>query len=115
VPPPAGAAADQRLQPLLWLSCLAPGMASSALAAVDVLERLLHLPHVPLQQAKQLVADGLRIPYAQLLAAANNMVAGVEVWVQAQQQLAVTSDIPAGAVAICCGQPLVSVHSAVCC
>jgi hypothetical protein len=113
-PPPAAAAAtDQRLQPVLWLSRVAPGMATSGLSAVDVLQRLVHLPHVPLQHAKQLVADGVRIPNAQLMAAANSMVAGVEVWVQAQRELEVTSDIPAAAVAICCGKPWVSVHSAV--
>jgi hypothetical protein len=111
LPPPAGAAVDQRLQPVLWLSRVAPVTASSALAAVDVLQRLVHLPHVPLQQAQDLVKAGVRISYAQLLAAANSMVAGVEVWVLAQQQLAVTSDIPATAVAVCCGGPWVSLHS----
>jgi hypothetical protein len=100
---------------VLWLSRVASGVASSVLAAVDVLQRLVHLQHVPLQQAKQLVADGVRIPYAQLLAAAKSKVAGVEVWVQAQRQFAVTSDIPAAAVAICCGEIWVSVHSTVGC
>jgi hypothetical protein len=42
----------------------------------------------------------VRVSYAQLLAAANSMVAGVEVWVQAQQQLGIQTDIPAAAVAI---------------
>jgi hypothetical protein len=51
------------------------------------------------------------IPYAQLLSAASSMVAGVEVWVEAQQQLGLASDIPAAAVAICCGQDWVSVHT----
>jgi hypothetical protein len=74
--PAAAAATDQRLQPMLWLSRVVPGMATSVLSAVDVLQRLVHLPHVPLQHAKQLVADGVRIPYAQLLAAANSMVPG---------------------------------------
>jgi hypothetical protein len=53
--------------------------------------------------AKQLVAAGMRITLAQLLDAANSMVAGVEVWVRAQQALGITTDIPAPAVAICCG------------
>jgi hypothetical protein len=42
---------------------------------------------VPLNWALQLVAAGVRFSYAQLLAAANSMLAGVEVWVQAQQKL----------------------------
>jgi hypothetical protein len=44
----------------------------------------------------------MRVSYAQLLDAANSMVAGVEVWVQAQQQGQVESDIPEVAAAICC-------------
>jgi hypothetical protein len=70
--------------------------------------QVLTLPAVPLIEAKQLVSAGLRLSYAQLLAAANNMVAGVEVWVQAQQQLGIQTDIPAAAVAICCGGDWVS-------
>jgi hypothetical protein len=52
----------------------------------------------------------VRITYAQLLAAAHSMVAGVEVWVQAQQCLGVHTNIPALAAAICCGEDWVS-HS----
>jgi hypothetical protein len=107
---------DERLQPVMWLLHVAPAVSSSsALTASDVLQRLLHLPHVPLQQAQQLLAAGVRIPYAQLLAAARSMVAGVEVWVQAQQQLGITSDIPAAAVAICCRQIWVSLQTVVSC
>jgi hypothetical protein len=71
--------------------------------AAAVTERLLSLPDVAMKFAKQLVAAGMRIKSAKLLAAANSMVAGVEVWVQAQQALGVNTDIPAVAVAICCG------------
>jgi hypothetical protein len=106
----AAAAAVEHLQPVSWLLDMAPSSSTSVLAAADVLQRLLHLPHVHLQQAKQLVAAGVRIPYAQLLSAASSMVGGVEVWVQAQQQLGVASDIPAAAVAICCYQDWVSAH-----
>jgi hypothetical protein len=106
VPPPS--LADQRLQPVLWLAHVAPSVATSVLEAEDVLRRLVHLPHVPVQQAQQLVAAGVRMPYAQLLAAARSMVAGAEVWVQAQQQLGVASDVPAAALEICCGQDWVS-------
>jgi hypothetical protein len=80
VPPPSPA--DQRLQPVLWLVHVAPSVTASALAAADVLQRLMHLPHVPLQHAQQLVAAGVRISYAQLLSAARSMVVEVEVWVQ---------------------------------
>jgi hypothetical protein len=69
----------------MWFLGLSPCVGRSAVAAADVLQRVVHLPHVHLQQAKQLVAAGVRIPFAQLLGAANSMVAGEEVWVQAQQ------------------------------
>uniref|UniRef100_A0A383VKT1 Uncharacterized protein n=1 Tax=Tetradesmus obliquus TaxID=3088 RepID=A0A383VKT1_TETOB len=49
-----------------------------------------------------MVAAGMRITYAQLLAAADRMVAGVEVWVKAQQQLGIKTDVPVAAVSICC-------------
>jgi hypothetical protein len=61
------------------------------------------LPAVQLKWALQLVAAGARISYAQLLAAAHSMVPGVKVWVQAQQQLELETDIPAAAVSVCCG------------
>uniref|UniRef100_A0A383VK59 Uncharacterized protein n=1 Tax=Tetradesmus obliquus TaxID=3088 RepID=A0A383VK59_TETOB len=51
--------------------------------------------------ALQLVSAGMHITYAQLLAAADSMVAGVEVWVQAQQQLKLQSDIPSAAYTVC--------------
>jgi hypothetical protein len=76
--------------------------------AADVAERMLNLPSVPMNMALQLVSAGVRISYAQLLAAANRMVAGVEVWVQAQQQLNTPGDTPRAAVAICCGHKWVS-------
>jgi hypothetical protein len=53
----------------------------------------------------------MRITYAQLLAAADSMVAGVEVWAQAQQALAITTDIPADIAAICCGDAEVLVSN----
>jgi hypothetical protein len=76
--------------------------------AVDVSERLIHLPSVLLATAKQLVKVGVRITCVQLLAAANSMVAGVEVWVQAQRELGIQTDIPALAVTICCDDDWVS-------
>jgi hypothetical protein len=54
------------------------------------------------------VAAGVRIWYLQLLDAASRSLAGVELWVQAQQFLGVETDIPAVAVAICCGDEWVS-------
>jgi hypothetical protein len=83
-----------------WLAALLLRTVPANRAAVT--DRLLSLSDVPLKCAEQLVAAGMRITYAQLLDAANSMVAGVEVWVQAQQALAVDTDIPAVAVGVCC-------------
>jgi hypothetical protein len=46
----------------------------------------------------------VRISYAQLLDAVNSMVPGVEVWVQAQRELGIRTDIARAAVAICCSR-----------
>jgi hypothetical protein len=97
---------QQHKQAAAWLAAVL--LRKTPSLAVDVSERLLHLPSVPLATAKQLVAAGVRVTYAQLLAAAHGMVAGVEVWVQAQQRLNVLNDIPAVAVSICCGEDWVS-------
>jgi hypothetical protein len=97
---------QQHKQAAAWLAAVL--LRKAPALALDVSERLLHLPSVPLATAKQLVAAGVRITYAQLLAAAHGMVAGVEVWVQAQQRLDVHTDIPAVAVSICCGEDWVS-------
>jgi hypothetical protein len=109
---PAPSAANQRLQPVLWLVHVAPSTAARALAAADVLQRLVHLPHIDLQHAQQLVAAGVRVPYSQLVSAASDMVTGVEVWVRAQQQLGVANDVPPAAVQCCSGQDWVSSHVA---
>jgi hypothetical protein len=61
LPATGATAAAKHLQPISWLLGVAPSFATSALAATDVLQRLVHLPHVPLQQAQQLVAAGVRI------------------------------------------------------
>jgi hypothetical protein len=45
----------------------------------------------------------MRVTYSQLLAAADSMVAGVEVWGQAQSKMGILSDIPPAAVCICYG------------
>jgi hypothetical protein len=84
----------QRAQ-LQWVVKAAPA------AVAGASERLVGMPAVPLEMAQVLVAAGVRISYAQLIAAANSMVAGVEVWVQAQQQLGVDSDMPSVAKEIC--------------
>jgi hypothetical protein len=126
----AEAAACKCMQLVLWITKILPPCAvSSTLAEPDVLQRLMHIPHVPLEQAHQLVAAGVHVSYAQLLAAANSMVAGVEVWVEALQlvehtkkfgknslcvpPITVTAGsvrdscslpgVPAEAIAICCG------------
>jgi hypothetical protein len=87
----------QHKQAVAWLLRASPAVAAAAGAA----ECLLTIPAVPLHIAKMLVAVGVRISYAQLLAAAHSMVAGVEVWVQAQQQLDVQTDMPQAALHIC--------------
>jgi hypothetical protein len=81
---------------LQWVLEVAPA------AAAGAAEHLVRMPAVPLNIAKILVAAGVRISYARLIAGANSLAAGVEVWVQAQQQLGVNSDIPSVAEAICC-------------
>jgi hypothetical protein len=83
---------------VLWLLQQAPTKAPA------IFPMLMNRPSVPLSHAKELVAAGMRVSYAQLLAAANSMVAGVEVWVQAQQEGQVESDIPEVAVKICCSK-----------
>ncbi|KAF6250939.1 hypothetical protein COO60DRAFT_1645769 [Scenedesmus sp. NREL 46B-D3] len=50
---------------------------------------------MPMDCAQRMVSAGMRISYAGLLKAAGDMVAGVEVWVQAQQQLGIESEMPA--------------------
>jgi hypothetical protein len=89
---------------------------TAAPAAVEAgTEHLPCMPGVPLNIAKILVTAGLRISHAQLTAAANSMAAGVEVWVEAQQQLGVDSDIPSIAAAICCRRASDMVYSWVSC
>jgi hypothetical protein len=88
-------------QAVAWLAALL--LRTAAASAADITERLLNLPEMPcLVCVKPLVSAGVRITHAQLLAAADSMVAGAELWVQAQQQLGVETDIPPAAVAICC-------------
>jgi hypothetical protein len=88
-------------QALAWLAALV--LRTQPDTAVKVAQRLLALPAVPLDCATRLVTAGMRVAYAQLLAAADSMIAGAEVWVQAQQDLGIQSDIPPAAVAICTG------------
>jgi hypothetical protein len=92
---------QQHLHAAVWLLRQAP----SAATATATTERLLQLPAMPEEWAQQLVGAGVRILYAQLLAAADSMRLGVEEWVCAQQYLGFFTDIPAAAVAVCCGRP----------
>jgi hypothetical protein len=93
---------QQHLQAAAWLLRLVP---SAATAAAEITEHLLQIPAMQEEWALPLVEAGARISYAQLLAAAEGLLSGVEEWVCAQQQLGVVTDIPAAAVAICCGHP----------
>jgi hypothetical protein len=88
---------EQHRQAVVWLLRAAPAVAAAAPTA----DLLSNIPSVQIGWSLQLVAAGVRIRYAQLLAAARSMVAGVEVWVQAQQQLGIQTDIPELAVAVC--------------
>jgi hypothetical protein len=87
--------AAQRLQAAAWVVQAAP-------VAAYTVEVLLRAPSVPLNIAKHIVSAGTRITHEALLAAASSMVAGVEVWVQAQQELGIQTDIPSASKAICC-------------
>jgi hypothetical protein len=73
----------------------------TALTLAGVSDRMLWLPPVSLKQAKQLISGGVRIRYAELLTAASCMVPGLAMWVQAQQQLGIQTDIPKAAVEVC--------------
>jgi hypothetical protein len=81
---------------------------AAAIAAADAADTLVTIPRVPLQHALKLVEAGMRISYSQLLSAANSMVAGVEVWALAQQQLGIETDIPPVASNVCSGLRRVS-------
>jgi hypothetical protein len=105
-----GVQQKQQLAAAVWLLHAVP-----AAATVSVSNRLVYTPLLPLELAKQLVEAGVCVSYAQLLAAAHSMVAGVEVWVDAQQQLGVQSDIPETAVLVCCGYCWVSCKQQRCC
>jgi hypothetical protein len=100
----------QDIQAVGWLGALL--LRKAPHAAADVTKRLLKLPSVPLDVVKQLITAGVRVSYAQLLAAADSMVAGVEVWVQAQQQLGIQTDIPEDAAVVCCSNESVSAGEA---
>jgi hypothetical protein len=91
---------QQHVRAVAWLLHVTPQAATATTAA----EQLLRLPGVPLGVAKQFVEAGMRISFAQLQAAANSMVSGVEVWMAAQQQLGVVTDIPTAVVEFCCGK-----------
>jgi hypothetical protein len=89
---------NKHAQAAAWLLRAAPQAATTATAA----QQLVRLPRVPLHVAKQFVQAGLSISYAQMQAAANSMVAGVEMWMEAQHQLGITADVPTTVVALCC-------------
>jgi hypothetical protein len=95
----------QQLQAATWL------LRHSPTAAAGVAEHAVCIPALQLCWVKELVAAGVTVFQAQLLAAANSIVAGVEVWVQAQQQVGVPTDIAPWAAAICCGHPWVSCNN----
>jgi hypothetical protein len=97
-------AKEQRRKAVVWMLQAAPAVA----AADSTAQQLIDISCAPHEWVLQLTAAGVRITYAQLLAAAHSMVAGVETWVQAQQQLGIETDIPAAAIQICCCSKSVS-------
>jgi hypothetical protein len=89
---------QRHVQGAVWALHLAP----TAATAAGVAEQLICLPAVC---ANKLLDAGVCISYEQLLAAANKMVDGADIWVYFQHhhnQLQNTNDIPADAAAICC-------------
>jgi hypothetical protein len=98
---------EQHKQAATWLVKLLHRVANKATIA-GVAGRLTLVPSIGIDVALQLVAAGMHITFAQLLAAADSMVAGVEVWVQAQKELKVKSDIPQAAYTVCCSSKWVS-------
>jgi hypothetical protein len=99
---------QQHLQAVAWLLRHSPTAAAGVLRYIA--EHPMSTPALRLWWVKELVAAGVTVSHSQLLEAANSMLAGVEAWVQAQQQLGVQTDIAPWAVAICCGDPWVSSH-----
>jgi hypothetical protein len=97
-------AKQQARKAVVWMLQAAPAVA----AADSTAQQLIDISYAPHEWVLQLTAAGVRITYAQLLAAAHSMVAGVEAWVQAQQQLGIETDIPAAAKQICCCSKSVS-------
>uniref|UniRef100_A0A383V6A8 Uncharacterized protein n=1 Tax=Tetradesmus obliquus TaxID=3088 RepID=A0A383V6A8_TETOB len=92
---------QQGIHAVGWLGALLLRTAPNS--AADVSARLLSCPALPQAVVVQLVHAGMAVTYAQLLAAADSMVAGVEVWVLAQQQLGITKDdTTAELEAVCC-------------
>jgi hypothetical protein len=87
--------------------CGASDEAVECVASDEAVECVLCMPAVPEQAAVQLVEAGMQVSFAQLLSAADRMVKGVEVWVLAQQQLGVQTDVPEDAVDICRGDSCV--------
>jgi hypothetical protein len=98
---------EQHKHAAVWLMKLLHRAPNKATVA-EVEELLVFVPIMGLYWALQLVSAGVHISCAQLLAAADSMVAGVEVWVQAQQQLKMKSDMPPAAYTICCSSKWVS-------
>jgi hypothetical protein len=91
--------AEQReMHAVAWLLRSVPAAVSGSMS-----DQLVRLPMVNIGVAKQLVRAGVRITYKQLLAAANSMVPGVEVWVQVQHRQGIHTDIPAAVTDTFCG------------
>lgn len=94
------------IQALQHFNCLRPW--GPILAATPGLlqdfTQLFTVPHLPKMLAYFFIQHlGVHMTYQQLLILAHEGVAGVEVWVQAQQRLRIQTNIPDVAVKLCCG------------
>jgi hypothetical protein len=94
-------AVNSAINGLSWLLKQVPKDQHAELLAVAS-EHVVLYPAVAQWQAHQFCRLGVRIHHTQLIAAANSMVLGVEVWAQTQQEFEIRSDISPAAVAICC-------------
>jgi hypothetical protein len=93
-------AVNSAINGLSWLLKIVQKEQHSELLAIAS-EHVVRYPAVAEWQAQQFCGIGVRIHHTQLLAAANSMVLGMEVWVKVQRQLDIKTDISAAAAAIC--------------
>ncbi|WIA31966.1 hypothetical protein OEZ86_002821 [Tetradesmus obliquus] len=87
---PGRAAADRSKHAVVWLCSKAGSAAMADLPAADLqlVEAVLRVPKINPEVASTLLKSGLRVSYADVLAAAKQGVYGVESWVSAAYTVA---------------------------